>query len=393
MQPRKSFDGESGQASDIGGAVRRLRVGMGLRQGDLAKMTGMSAAQLCHIEKDRNAPSVRTLRRIADALGVPLSELTAGTGTPAAAAPETTGHMPLPGEAVPGDAAAPPPRPKPPEARGRDFADTLLPVGPVTLADLPQAARTQVRKRILEYRDVEIAAGVPTRPSLPLDYPAEIAAGDPEALAVAVRRAAGIGDAVLFDPIAMLETKGVRVVMADLPEGIDAFALWEGAVRNAWIMVRKASTDERQLFRASCALADVLRFASGGARSPVPDTPAAKSFARGFAAAFLMPAAALRELCYRLALRPDSWSWELLLREKRRFAVSAEAFAWRLESLGLLRASLKREFVSRAREWFERNGAEPEPSRRKDTRHSRFGDLKILAAIQTKPAKTITDKP
>ena len=197
-----------------------------------------------------------------------------------------------------------------------------------------------------------------------------------------VRRAAGVGDAVLFDPIALLESKGIRVVMADLPEGVDAFALWEDGVRNAWMMVRKASTDERQLFRASCAFADVVRFVSLGAGDPVPDNPAAKQFSRGFAAAFLMPAAAMRELCYRLAVDPESWSWELLLREKRRFAVSAEAFAWRLESLGLVRSSLKREFVRRARDWFEKNGTEPEPSRRKDVRHSRYGDLKILAALR-----------
>ena len=56
-----------------------------------------------------------------------------------------------------------------------------------------------------------------------------------------------------------------------MPEKVDAFALWDDSVRNAWIMIRKGATDERHQFRATCALADVLRFVAGGAREPVPE--------------------------------------------------------------------------------------------------------------------------
>ena len=242
--------------------------------------------------------------------------------------------------------------------------------------------REQVRRRILEYRELERRAGVPVLPSLALDFPSEIAAEDAEALAAAVRRAAGVGDAILFDSIQLLENKGIRVVMADLPEGFDAFALWEEGARNAWIAVRKAATDERQQFRAMCALADVLRFVAGGARAPVADTPAGRAFAKAFAAAFLMPAAALRELCYRLALGPEKWNWELLLREKKRYGVSAETFARRLEALELLRPSLRQDFVRRARAWAAEYGGEPNPSHRKEIRHSRFGDLQALLQLR-----------
>ena len=388
MNERNDSDREE-RPGAIGGAVRRLRERLGLRQGDLARKAGMSAAQLCHVEKDRNAPSTRTLQRIADALGVPLAEL-ASDGAGAAARnrpysvewndPESGGLM-----------AAEPPTPYvsasrtdgPPETEdGADFVGSLRPCGATSLADLPPAPRAQVRRRILEYREVERRAGVPVLPSLPLDYPSEIAAGDAEALAGAVRRAAGIADAVLFDSIALLENKGLRVVAADLPEAVDAFALWDGSARNVWLVLRKGATDERQQFRAMSALADALRFVAGGARTPVGDAPADRAFAKAFAAAFLMPAAALRELCYRLAVRPDGWNWELLLREKKRYGVSAETFARRLEALELLRPSLRQEFARRARAWAAERGGEPNPSHRTELRHSRFGDLRALLELR-----------
>ena len=382
-----------GRPGAIGGAVRRLREQLGLRQGDLARKAGMSAAQLCHVEKDRNAPSTRTLQRIADALGVPLAELAAaGAGAAERNAirsagiiyPNPDSEILMVAEASAGDPFWSASRTAgPAEAEDEtDFVSSLRPCGATSLADLPPAPRAQVRRRILEYRELERRAGVPVLPSLPLDYPSEIAAGDAEALAGAVRRAAGIADAVLFDSIALLENKGLRVVAADLPEAVDAFALWDGAARNVWLVLRKGATDERQQFRAMGALADALRFVAGGARTPVGDAPADRAFAKAFAAAFLMPAAALRELCYRLAVRPDGWNWELLLREKKRYGVSAETFARRLEALELLRPSLRQEFARRARAWAAEHGGEPNPSHRKELRHSRFGDLKALLELR-----------
>ena len=84
---KRTDETDEGRPDAIGGAIRALREARGMRQGDLAKRTGMSAAQVCRIEKDRHAPSVRTLRRIADALGVPLADLAAGEASPANAAP------------------------------------------------------------------------------------------------------------------------------------------------------------------------------------------------------------------------------------------------------------------------------------------------------------------
>ena len=385
---KRTDETDEGRPDAIGGAIRALREARGMRQGDLAKRTGMSAAQVCRIEKDRHAPSVRTLRRIADALGVPLADLAAGEASPANAAP-VRASAPRPPEESDFLSAE-----EAPVAYGatRDdgFFESLRPVGAVSPADLPAAARSQVRRLVLEYRELERRANVPTTPSLPLDYPAEIGTEDADALARSVRRAAGIADAVLFDSVNLLENKGLRVVPADLPEAIDAFALWDGAARNVWLVLRRNATDERQQFRAACALADTLRFVAGGARRPVADTPWNKRFAKAFAASFLMPEGALRELCYRLGLRDDSWTWDLLLREKHRYGVSAETFALRLEELELLRPALRQRLVRRIREWKEAHGgAEPNPSARKVLRHSRFSDLKMLV----RPAEPVDRRP
>lgn len=380
--------------AEIGGTIRFLRERQQLRQGDLAKKAGMSQAQLCHIEKARGIPSVRTLRRIADALGVPLSELTASATPPDPEAPLTDAPLRLErfstacrvvsdtalkiySEEVPKKARSVESGPAAEE--GRAYLASLRPAGKVSIDTLPRTAAAQVRRRILEYRALEERAGVPTRPSLPLDYPAEIGTDDAEALARAVRRAGGIADAVLFDSISFLEAKGLRVVMADLPEGVDAFALWDPAALNAWLAVRKGSTDERQQFRAACAFSELLRFIAAGARSPMEDSPIARGFDRSFAAAFLMPEAPLRELCYRMGIGPEKWTWPLLLREKCRFSVSAEAFAHRLESLGLMTPGVRQTLLRRLREWYaETNFSEPSPSHRQSLRHSRFSDLKML---------------
>ena len=58
-------------------------------------------------------------------------------------------------------------------------------------------------------------------------------------------------------------------------------------------------------------------------------------FARRFAAALLMPACAVQTTMGQLGLTPKTWSWEMLLRLKKRYGVSAACFAQRLQMLKL----------------------------------------------------------
>ena len=59
----------------VGENIRRLRKSMGLTQVQLAKRSGLSQSGISDIEKSVNNPSTETIRLIAAALGVSVSDL------------------------------------------------------------------------------------------------------------------------------------------------------------------------------------------------------------------------------------------------------------------------------------------------------------------------------
>ncbi|MFI5003443.1 MAG: helix-turn-helix domain-containing protein [Solirubrobacterales bacterium] len=59
----------------LGRAIRRLRHARGLSMASLATKAGVSAKNLNRIELGQGNPTLTTLRPLADALGVMLSEL------------------------------------------------------------------------------------------------------------------------------------------------------------------------------------------------------------------------------------------------------------------------------------------------------------------------------
>ncbi|WP_200331190.1 helix-turn-helix transcriptional regulator [Leucobacter sp. L43] len=69
-----------GEARGFGKTVQTARLGHGWSQGDLAKQAGVSRPTVSRIELGQE-PSVKTLRRIADALGL-VVEVKPEGGTP-----------------------------------------------------------------------------------------------------------------------------------------------------------------------------------------------------------------------------------------------------------------------------------------------------------------------
>lgn len=59
---------------DVGNRLRQLREGRKVSMRTLAQMSGLSANALSMIERGRTSPSVSTLYRLADALGVPVTD-------------------------------------------------------------------------------------------------------------------------------------------------------------------------------------------------------------------------------------------------------------------------------------------------------------------------------
>lgn len=446
MNDNDSMDASSGE--NIGLYITEWRRKKDLKQGDLAQKLGMSAAQLCRLEKARHMPTFQTLRRLAEALDIDIQDLTRpppedsaqeensmlpevnepigfleAIGIPDCATerPKTTKSR-RPFSLVPAlkhvSAKVPPRKPDSDspanhrlvECKGlrsmrnpvriRPLGDYLevreptleppktgehpfpAPVLETTEPILRGSWQARAAVKILEYRLAEKRANAPAKTSLPLLFPAEVASEDPEALARAVRTAGGIGVAPVPDAVSFLEDKGIRVIETALPPGTDSLVFWDEADHNAWLFLDRATTDERQQFRAATELGNLLMYLARG-RKPIPDTPLARRFAKDFAAAFLMPDAALRELSYQLGRKRDDWTLDLVYHVKQRFGVSAEAFTYRLALLNLIRQSLKSHFIKEIKAWYDEHGhTEPHPSNRKGTRRSRYDNLLELAGKQ-----------
>ncbi len=61
------------QAIDVGSRLRELRMERGLSMRGLARESGLSVNALSMIERNRTSPSVSTLYKLSDALGVPIT--------------------------------------------------------------------------------------------------------------------------------------------------------------------------------------------------------------------------------------------------------------------------------------------------------------------------------
>ncbi len=114
--------------------------------------------------------------------------------------------------------------------------------------------------------------------------------------------------------------------------------------------------------------------------------------AKRFAASFLMPETAVRATVAQLGVSKTTWSWELLLRIKHRFGVSAEAFLYRLAELDLMSQNLTAQLQARIKEHYSQTGfAEPDSSRRILNANGRFFDLLLTAECIAKEQKEVNE--
>lgn len=80
-------DAEKKLLADVGHRIRETRAAQGLSLEQLARLTGISGPALSLIETGKRDPRLTTMKRIADALRVPLAKLIAdasGTAGPSA---------------------------------------------------------------------------------------------------------------------------------------------------------------------------------------------------------------------------------------------------------------------------------------------------------------------
>ena len=333
----------------IGNKIKILRKAQRLKQRDLAKRLKMTSAQLCRIEGSKNPPSVKTLARIAKALGISLSELMdekqkLGNDNHFCSSDQTRIY-----------------------ATNKSCNDSehtqLIPIRKTDDSiSIIKSIEQQITIFNNQYIEIESELGISLATTLPLRFTFSNDERGAEILARLVRAACEKGFAPFSELIALLESKNVRIVPVKAALLIQSRSFYDSANHILAIAINQKLTPERQLYRIAYELGYACIFASSN-NTTVVEGPTTHKFVRRFASAFLMPEEAINEIMTQLALGPSNWTFPMLLRLKYRFGVSAEAFAHRLEKIGALSSPLRKRFKEELRVYYEENdNREPPPT-------------------------------
>ncbi len=370
-------------AREFGERIKKFRRMRGIKQKELAGRLEISPPQMNALERGRHYPSTPLLMRIARSLGLSLDHLvdteeslyvSSCVRESDAAAQDGTAAAPAAGSWPTG------------LVRGcQAQVIRLEPCPPLELAPLLITGLDEIVNVFLALEDI---CGVPKRALIPLRLPRPGAETGLETMVNRVRSMLGVGEAVIFDYLELLENAGLRVIFMGLPETISSLSCYDADSENAFLIIRsgKNMTVERQLFRLAYELGRIYLFVAGvrsiALRQPTPGKAALdpEHAARRFAAFFLMPSESVHATVRQLGVQPDAWDFDLVLRIKHRFGVSAEAFLYRLEELDLITASTLEPIKAKIKEYYVKTGnKEPDGSRRLLTPNGRFGDLLYLS--------------
>lgn len=377
--------------TEVGENIKSLRISRHLSQSALARMAKMHPAQLCNIEQGKRMPSLRTLENIALAFNIPSQDLlTVAAQTrydqinvrPGAtvlkARIKTSGRKVSDAEAVKA-------------IIGKAFIPAHPEFVKVSNGDGPRLQK-EVQKKIEllvnTFLQLEDICGVSKHTTMPLhaSYPLNEQGAD--LLANLVRTRIGIGTAVVYDYPALFETIGMRVVFTDLAptadhsKGPQSFSIFDRKNDNVFIFISRRLTRERQIFRLLCEFGQLYLF-TAAAGVTIIETARNRRFLKLFAARFLMPDTAVRDAVAQYSIMPEEWNYEILLRFKQRFGVSAEAFVHRLEEVGLIKPKLRQALKEQIKAYYESSDFhEPASEATSYCGNSRIKDLLLLAKVR-----------
>lgn len=358
----------------IAANLRALRQIRHLTQAELGRRVGMRPGPMNMIEQGRHVPTGRVLIALAEALGTGVDAILGRSATVGQMSGAQAGAVPsYVDDTGPGDW---------PQAVAVPLSDD---------PPMDAAVRARVDRAVRAYLTLEDLCGAQKRAHIPLYLPFVPHDSGIEALTQHVRQVLGIGQAVIFDYLELLENAGLRVIFLPLPKPVQSAAFYDAENANAFLIVQDDLNVERQLFEVLKRLGSIF----GHTRrryGVVPGKEVAGTLdnahaARKFAALFLMPAASVRATVAQLGLAPGDWSYELLLRIKHRFGVSAQAFLFRLLELKLIDEPLAATLRARIeRHYRATNYGEPDSGRRVLSPNGRLGDL-LLAAWRKPEAR------
>ncbi|MEA3280517.1 MAG: XRE family transcriptional regulator [Thermodesulfobacteriota bacterium] len=342
----------------IGKNIRKLRRQRSWTMAKLAAKVGMSEVPLGRIERGVNAPSASVIYRLSKELGVSVDTLFAE---------DNQNFRSLQYEKV---------------------RNPFLVAIDKEHEALPPKIRVVAQDIIDAFCALEDICNAQKRAMIPFLIPFDPTKRGMEILAEKVRRYAGIEHGIVFDYFELFETLGFRVVVVPMPKDVHSFSYYDPPNQNAFFFLNARKNPERQLFCLTCELGKVLilthaiqqgveLFQPDAAPDPSGEKPfTAQRAANRFAATFLMPAKAVSDTVKQLGIKKKRWSYELLLRIKHRFGVSAEAFLYRLNELDLIDPSLVQPLKDKIHKYYGKTDfGEPDFSRRLLTPNGRLCDL------------------
>lgn len=369
---------KSDSLSHVGKNIRAIRLRRHLSQTELADRMGMRPGPLNCIEKGRNLPSARVIHSLSRVLDVPTDAFFARRHT-------SCNNLNVREEPVPYmTSEESPPWSGPcalPARTGKE------------LSGIPAQAHGTVNQLADIFLELEDMAGAVKSAELQLGLAADRTEEGLRRLCTRVRHLLGVGEAVIFDYLELLENSGLRIIFCALPEGTESMSCHDVKNGNAFVFVNAGSrTAERQLFRLSYELGRLYMHAPdhyGNVPPPlIGHDRRGKLFtpdraARRFSALFLMPEPAVCSTVRQLGIRPDQWTLELLYRIKHRFGVSAEAMLYRLRELRLIVPRLEKELLNAIKKHYAAHvNSEPDSSRRVLTPNGRIWDLALAAGVR-----------
>lgn len=255
-------------------------------------------------------------------------------------------------------------------------------------AVLPAGIQKMAGDIIAGFQALEDICNARKRAKIPLLIPFDSTEKGICTLSETVRRIMEIKHGIVFDYFELFENQGFRVVALPLPKDIDSFSYYDPPNQNAFFFLNTRKNPERQLFHLAYELGRVFiltytmqqgieLFASQDDKGPYGQKPfTARHGANRFAANFLMPQKAVFDTVNQLGIQKKQWSYELLLRIKHRFGVSAETFLYRLKELDLIDPVLKEPLYQKIYDHYDKTKfGEPDFSRRLLTPNGRLWDL------------------
>ncbi len=348
--------------SFIGRNIRFLRRSRNWTLEDLASRIGIHKVALGRIERGMNLPSAIAIYNLSSAFTVPVDSLF--SRDPLNQAPVKTG----------------------------DTSDTCYISLDPDQSSLSNPLLAACQEIMAAFHALEDICQVPRHATVPLSVPFHPSYAGMEELATRIRTYLCTGDAVVFDYFELFENAGLRVTVFPFPRGattMESVSFYEPAFHNAFFFLNSRNNPERQLFSLAKELGGILvsnqinrqkapLFPQSDDKDGRPINPARA--ARRFAATFLMPEPAMRATVSQLGVSKDAWSWDLLLRIKHRFGVSAQTFLYRLHELDLISDPTKDSLDIQIQIFYVTNGLiEPDSTRRCLTPNGRFFDLLLTA--------------